>query len=119
MAKFYGMIGFGHQVEVSPGVWDDVITERPYQGDEIRPAVNSRERTEINSKFTLGNSFSILLDGYVENNLFAIRYIEWMGVRWVVAKVDLLYPRLELMVRDMYNGPTPRAPESPGGTSGE
>lgn len=105
MAKFYGMIGYGHQTETSPGVWEDVITERPYQGDVILPSVNSRGRDEINPNLTLGNSFSILSDGYIEHNLFAIRYIEWMGVLWSVAKIDVKYPRLELLVREVYNGP--------------
>lgn len=115
MAKFYGKIGFGKQEEISPGIWEDVITERDYQGDVIRPSVNSRGSDEINTKFTLGNSFSILCDGYIEMNLYAIRYIEWMGVLWSVSKVDLMYPRLELMVREVYNGPTPE----PSGSSGE
>lgn len=108
MAKFYGMIGYGHQEEIEPGIWDDVITERPYQGDVIRPSVNSRGKEEVNKDLSLGNSFSIVSDGYIERNLFAIRYINWMGVLWSVAKVDVEYPRLILMVRDVYNGPTPR-----------
>lgn len=117
MAKFYGEIGYAHQKEVAPGVWDDVVTERMYQGDVIRPAVNSRGGDEINADFTLGNSFSILSDGYIEQNIFAIRYIKWMGVLWSVAKVDVEYPRLVLMVRDVYNGPTPETSNSFGDTT--
>lgn len=107
MVKFYGEIGYGKQEEIRPGVWNDVITERVHQGEVTLPSVNQRGRDEINPNLTLGNSFSILLDGYIEHNLFAIRYVKWMGVLWSVSKVDLEYPRVTLMVREVYNGPTP------------
>ena len=36
MAKFYGEIGYAETKEISPGVWEEVITERVYSGELIR-----------------------------------------------------------------------------------
>ena len=37
MAKFFGIVGYAETVQVKPGVWQDVITEYKYYGDEVRP----------------------------------------------------------------------------------
>ena len=36
MNKWYGVIGYADNVEVEPGVHEDVITEKSYYGDIIR-----------------------------------------------------------------------------------
>ena len=35
MAKYYGNIGFAVQAETSPGIYEDVIEDRPYKGDVL------------------------------------------------------------------------------------
>ena len=33
MSRWYGNIGFAIQEETSPGIWNEVVTEKPYYGD--------------------------------------------------------------------------------------
>lgn len=106
MAKYFGKIGFAHNVEIRKGVYDDVITERDFKGDLIRPSVKSGSDAQINSDLTTGNSVSIIMDAYLQENLFAIKYVVWMGVRWSAKKVDVVHPRLTIALGEVYNGPT-------------
>lgn len=117
MAKFYGEIGYGNSVETVPGVWDDVITERKYYGDVIR---NTRRQTpgmhataHVNDNIVVGNSISIMADQYAFDNFFAMRYIKWMGVRWLVSDYEVQIPRLIVHLGGVYNGPTLTTPVTP------
>lgn len=116
MAKFSGVIGYGHSVQTAPGVWEDVITEMQHFGDVIR---NSRTLQEsmlkVNDDLTVGNSISIVADPFASENIFAIRYAKWMGALWTVVNVEVQNPRLLLRLGGVYNGPTPRPPEDAGG----
>lgn len=105
MAKFYGKIGYGSSLETAPGVWEDVITERNTRGDVIRNSVRVRETQAVNDDLTVGNSISILADGYANNNLSAMRYVEWMGTLWKISEVEVQGPRLVLRLGGVYNGP--------------
>lgn len=108
MAKFYGEIGYGETVEKAPGVWEDVITEKPYFGDVVRNSRQLREADgeKVNNDLTVGNSISIVSDAYANEHFFAIRYIRWMGTLWTVSNVDVQSPRLVLRLGGVYNGPT-------------
>lgn len=106
MAKFYGAIGFGHAVETSPGVYEDVITEKVYYGDVIRNSRKLQESGNVNLDITVQNSISIVADAYATENFFAIRYISWMGSLWTVSDVEVQRPRLTLRLGGVYNGPT-------------
>lgn len=114
MAKFYGVIGYGETVETSPGVWQDVITERSYYGDIIRNARYLKESEgNVNNDISVGNSISIVADAYANAHIFAIRYIKWAGALWTVQMVEVQSPRLLLRLGGVYNGPTAPAPDDP------
>ena len=106
MAKFYGEIGYGESVEVSPGVWEDVITERIYSGDVIRNTRRLQVGEYLNDDLTVGNSISIVSDAYANEHFFAIRYISWAGTLWTVSDVEVQSPRLILRLGGLYHGPT-------------
>jgi hypothetical protein len=110
MAKFYGEIGYGETVETSPGVWEDVITERLYYGDVVRNTRKLQEGDLINNDLSVGNSISIVADAYANDHFFAIRYIKWAGTLWLVRDVEVLSPRLLLRLGGVYNGPRPVIP---------
>lgn len=114
MAKFYGMIGFAEDVELRPGVYDEVIIERPYYGDIKQALRRYHEREAIIGEVTIGNRIEILADGYAINHIFNMRYVEWQGVRWTVGTAEVKHPRLVLSLREVYNGPTPLPPGPPG-----
>lgn len=106
MAKFHGKVGYGSTVETTPGVYEDVITERDYFGDILRNSRQLREGEQVNPDITVGNSISIVADAYARGHFFAIRYVEWAGVRWTVQDVTVEHPRLVLRLGEVYNGPT-------------
>ena len=107
MGKYYGMIGFAESSEIRPGVWDDIIVERPYYGDVLRNSRRWQSTENLNDDLKIGNEFSIISDLYATLNLGKIRYLTWMGTRWTVTSAEVVYPRLNLSIGGEYNGPTP------------
>lgn len=110
--KFYGNVGYNMGTVESPpdsGVWVDVIVERPYFGDVVRNTRQLREGDLINDDISVNNSISIVADAYALQNIFAMRYVQWMGALWVVSDVDVQSPRLLLRLGGVYHGPTPPA----------
>lgn len=106
MAKFLDKVGFGTQTEIKPGVWDDVITERPYRGDVLRNAKMGEDHSKVNDDVGVEVSISIVADEYASENAFAIRYVRWAGSLWKVSNVEFQRPRLNLRLGGVYNGPT-------------
>jgi hypothetical protein len=113
MAKFHGLIGYGHNQETAPGVWEDVITEKTYSGDVLtnsRRLVQAPRRLsptgEVNDDITVGNAISILADPYASANYFTMRYVVWQGVRWIASEVKVAERRLIISLGGVYNGPT-------------
>lgn len=104
MAKFYGVIGYSETVETEPGVWEDRITERSYQGDLIRNTRRLQSSGGINDDVNISNEISILADPFAYKNFHAMRYVEFMGAKWKVANVEVQYPRLILSLGGVYNG---------------
>lgn len=113
MTRFFGNVGYGNTVDDGHGVHTLVITERPYQGDVIKPSRRYLQDDKVNSNAQVGNAISIVADGYANNHIFAIRYVKWMGGLWEVTRVDLEPPRLVLALGGVYNGPTPVVPSGP------
>ena len=105
MAKFHGLIGYAESVEVSNGVWEDLITERAYTGDVIRNTRQLDTADKVNNDISVGNSISIIADAYANGHFFDMRYIYWMGRRWIVSDVEVARPRLILRLGGLYNGP--------------
>lgn len=105
MARFSGTIGFGQSVQVRPGIWEDVVTEKPYFGDVIRNSRQSREGEHLNNDLTVNNSISVVADAFANENIFAIRYVKWGGGFWAVDDVTVQAPRLVLRLGGVYNGP--------------
>lgn len=107
MAKYHGKVGFVTFSEKTPGVDVEVPIEREYFGDVYRNTKRWGKGTDINPDLTINNQISIVADQYARDNLYAIRYISWMGTLWSISNVDVQYPRLILTIGEVYNGPTP------------
>lgn len=106
MARFFGVIGYGHEVEIGPGVWDTQVTEKSYFGDILRNTRQFREGQQVTGDLTVSNSISVVADAYANEHFFAIRYVEWAGSFWDVIDVEVQAPRLLLRLGGVYNGPT-------------
>ncbi len=108
MARFFGEVGYGDSVEtpLGSGVWVDVVTEFPYQGDVIRNTRNLKDGKSINDDITVANSISVVADEFAFEHFFNIKYVRWAGVLWTVTTVEVRSPRLILSLGSVYNGPT-------------
>lgn len=104
MAKWCGIIGYAEQVETTPGVWSERITERKYYGDVIRNNRRLQSAGKLNDDINVGNEISIIADPFANNNFHSMRYVEFMGTKWKVTTVDVQYPRLILSLGGVYNG---------------
>lgn len=104
MAKFYGVIGFAETVETEPGIWEEVITERNYSGDLVRNSRNIQPSDSVNDNINISNEISIIADPYAEQNFHNMRFVKFMGTKWKIKNVEVLYPRLKLTVGGVYNG---------------
>ena len=109
--RFHGTVGIAVSTQTAPGVWEDVITERTYQGDVIRNARRlvppSLVPPELNSDLALENSFSILADAEAYANYMNFRYVKWEGSFWTITSVEVNRPRLILTVGGQWDGNTP------------
>lgn len=104
--KFSGEVGFWtDEMEVNPGVWRGVISERHYVGDVLRDNRRFQPSSDQqNDEFTVSNKISILSDMYAKQNWASIRYVRWNGVKFKVTSVEVGYPRLTLEIGGIYNG---------------
>lgn len=103
MAKWCGIIGYAEQVETTPGVWSEQVTERKYYGDVIRNNRRLQSAGKLNDDINVGNEISIIADPFANNNFHSMRYVEYMGTKWKVTTVDVQYPRLILSLGGVYN----------------
>ena len=113
MTRFFGAVGYGESVEISPGVWNDVITEREYYGDVTYTLRRLQDADKLNDDIVTSNAISIVADAYAYENFVAIRYVNWAGTLWTVNTVEVQSPRLLLRLGGVYNGPTPEPADNP------
>lgn len=104
--KYSGKIGFATQVETSPGVWEDDITEVDYIGDVIQRTERLDQEGTILPSYRTTTSFSVLSDGVLKERYSDIRYITYRGIKWAVSSVIHKFPRIEMFVDEEYNGPS-------------
>lgn len=102
--KYHGEIGFAVQKETKPGVWQDDVTERHYSGDVIRLSRNTQNSQNVNDDMVLSNQISIISDAFLNENIFALRYVKWLGTRWKITSVEVQYPRCILTLGGVWNG---------------
>ena len=102
--KWAGKIGFAASVEEPKGVWVETITEREYFGDITRNFRRLEHGTSVNDNITVANEISIVADPYAVQNFHSMRYITFMGTKWKISTVEVVYPRLRLTLGGVYNG---------------
>lgn len=109
MARFYGNVGFLRTEETDPinrpGIWTEVLTERAYYGDVVRNARNWNQNGSLNDDLVINNTISIVADSFANENVGAMKYVEWKGSRWKITNVEIQRPRLILTIGGLYNGP--------------
>lgn len=106
MAKFYGLIGYVETTQIRSGVWEDTAIEKHYVGDILKNTKRWQSSGDVLDDIDLAIRVSIVADAYANENLFAIKYVKWMGAYWKVTSIDADRPRLILTIGGVYNGPT-------------
>lgn len=109
MARFFGKVGYSlGPEEIRDGVWEDVVVEHDYFGDIVRNTLRFQENADsVNDNLSISHSIEIVADAFANENISAIRYVEWAGSLWTVENVEVRRPRLILRLKGVYNGPTP------------
>lgn len=105
--KFSGKLGYSEPTETAPGVFKDVITERPYIGDVVQRTEAFSVANSVLPQYRTTTSVSVLSDGVLKEKYNDLRYVEYGGVKWSVASVVTVWPRLIIYIGEKYNGPTP------------
>ena len=106
MAKFYGKVGYAILTETTPGVWRPTIVEKEYYGDVTRDIRKVEKTDDVNDDVNINNAISIVADPFAYENLFSIRYVEYLNAKWKVTNVEARYPRLQLTLGGVWNGET-------------
>lgn len=104
MSKWFGKIGYATTKETTPGVWEEVITEREYFGDVYRNTRKLQSASQVNDDINVSNEISIVADPFARDNFYSMRYVEFMGTKWKVSNIEVQYPRLNLTIGGVYNG---------------
>lgn len=105
MGRFHGAIGFGDNVEVAPGIWDDVIVEKRFYGDIVLNNHTFTSGEGVNDNPDLNASISIVGSRYAFTHIKQMRYLRWDGQLWVIDSLELKRPRIILRLGAIYNGP--------------
>ena len=105
--RYSGVIGFSTPTEISPGVYEDVITERPYLGDVKQRTEAFITGATMQPTYRTSTSVSVLSDGTLKEMYENVRYVVYKGIRWTVSSIVHEYPRITLFLGEVYNGPTP------------
>lgn len=105
--RYAGKIGFATRSEVSPGVWEDLITERDYIGEVIQRTERLESAESVIPQYRTTTSVSVLSDGVLKERYSDIRYVALHGTNWAIMSIIHKWPRLEIYIGEEYNGPTP------------
>lgn len=104
MAKWFGKIGYIVQVQTAPSVWKNQDEVREYFGDVIRNTSRwSSNPNSTNDDLNIDNQISIVADQFAYQNFHSMKWIEFMGAKWKIAKVEVQHPRLILTIGGVYN----------------
>lgn len=105
MAKFSGTIGFVATGEQDPGVWDEIVTEKPYFGDVQKHFNRIVSSENLNDNVVSSNTISIVADAYANDNIHHMRFVRWNGIPWLIQSFEVLPPRITLYLGGVYNEP--------------
>lgn len=103
MTRYSGLVGYGQQVEVEPGVWDTEDKEVMMKGDLLRQNANIQD-SGINDKVSLNHRVSLIGDAYAFDNYYNMKWVTVNGFKWTVSAIELQRPRLIVTLGGIWNG---------------
>ena len=105
MNKFWGIVGFVRDVETSPDLFTEEVTERGYACEVLKRDKRWQQSGYvIDDNLTVENRISIFADPFALNAMEGIRYIKRGNSKWKITSVEDAYPRLILTLGGVYHG---------------
>ena len=105
MAKFVGVVGFVESSETTPGVWRNNEYARTYRGDVLSGNPGWQTNPDsTNDDLTISSQISIVADSFAYQHSHVMKYVEFMGAKWEIKKIEPRRPRLILTLGGLYNG---------------
>ena len=101
--KCSGKIGYARTEETSPGVYQEIITEKQYYGDLVRSTAQIIDSSTINSSIKLNNNISVLCNNYMTENLGCIRYLTFKKSKWKISSIEVKDNRMIFTLGYLYN----------------
>lgn len=105
--RYSGKLGIAQQVEKSPGVWEETITERPVIGDLVQRSETVETSDEVLPRYRTTTSVSLLDRGVGPQNNSDLRYLTHAGRRWTISSDVSEFPNVVLYFGEEYHGPVP------------
>jgi len=104
MAKYVGMIGYEVSSFDGTDKYTVEIVEKPVKGDLLRNANRWDSADKVNDDLNITNRISIVADPYATQNFHLMKYATFMGTKWKITSIEVLYPRLVISLGGVWNG---------------
>jgi hypothetical protein len=106
MPKWFGDVGYVITEEDPnrPGVFVEKLYPHRYCLEDVSRGIRNQDSQSINKNLTVTNQVSFIADPYAFEHYSAIRYVEYLGVKWEVSTVQVKRPRLIMTLGEVYNG---------------
>ena len=105
--KFYGNIGFAVTKDMGDDIWKEVITDKKYAGDVLRLQRNRDSGEHINDGLRINTQISVLMDPWFQDHLSGLRYVDYLGTKWIAESIDIQSPRINITLGGIYHGYEP------------
>lgn len=101
--KWCGKIGFVFTKETEPGIYNKVIVEKKYRGIIVKQTwIEQREQPVINDSPVVTRQVRVYMNPYINENLYHIQYITYMGEKWKINNIDVIYPQVMISLGGLY-----------------
>lgn len=105
--RYSGKLGTSEQTEVSPGVWEEVITEHDFIGTVTSRSEAVDQGDSILPTYRTTTTVSGLARGLGQMDNSNLRYLTYAGRKWTIRTDQSKYPKLLLFIGEEYRGPIP------------
>ena len=103
MPKCSGLIGYALVVETQPGVWSEIITDKPYYGDVVTDNRKFNNQNQINDDMNINNNISVISNSFMLDNLAVMKYITFLKSKWKIVSVEIKPPRIIINIGGLYH----------------
>ena len=103
--RYSGKLGIAEQTEVSPGIWEETLTEHDVIGDLKQRTEVLVQGDSILPTYRTTTSISVFSRGVGQLDNSMIRYITHSGKRWAISSIVAQPPLIVVYIGEEYNGP--------------